>query len=171
MNGLVPSGSYTVGMPETRDKRRREDLDIFVLALIEKGISTPYDLQKRAALSPGATIPALGRLLRAGYLLQKKPGPRGRTEHTITSDGREHLMVAWRMLIEEGPSGDPDADLRVALLAIWVGGDLRRAVDFLRRSAARIRQSTGGSTSTAMTPTCRPSLFGTESCAPLRQML
>ncbi|MFY9939949.1 MAG: hypothetical protein WAK33_23900, partial [Silvibacterium sp.] len=39
---------------ETRDKRRRTDLDLFVLALIDSGISTPYDLQKTAALSLGA---------------------------------------------------------------------------------------------------------------------
>ena len=33
-------------MSETRDKRRRTDLDLFVLALIADGISTPYELQK-----------------------------------------------------------------------------------------------------------------------------
>ncbi len=29
-------------MSETRDKRRRTDLDLFVLALIDGGVSTPY---------------------------------------------------------------------------------------------------------------------------------
>jgi hypothetical protein len=29
-------------MSETHDKRRRTDLDLFVLALIDGGVSTPY---------------------------------------------------------------------------------------------------------------------------------
>ena len=34
-------------MSQTHDKRRRTDLDLFVLAMIENEISTPYDLQRR----------------------------------------------------------------------------------------------------------------------------
>jgi hypothetical protein len=45
-------------MSKTRDKRRRTDLDAFILALIDSGISTPYEFQKLASLSQGATIPA-----------------------------------------------------------------------------------------------------------------
>src|SRR5271154_6701851 len=122
-------------MSEIRDKRRRTDLDLFVLALIDSGISTPYDLQKAADLSPGATIPALQRLLEAGFVRQGKPGPRGRTDHRITAAGRKLLRTGWRDLIEGGPSGDLDADLRVSLLALWIGGERRLAADFLRQSA------------------------------------
>jgi hypothetical protein len=60
-------------MSETRDKRRRIDLDLFALALI----STPYELQKAAGLSQGATVPALQRLLAARLVRQGKPGARG----------------------------------------------------------------------------------------------
>ena len=89
-------------MSETRDKRRRTDLDLFVLALIDSGISTPYDLQKAAALSLGATIPALQRLLESGFVRQGKPGPRGRTDHRITAAGEKLLKTGWRDLIERG---------------------------------------------------------------------
>jgi hypothetical protein len=41
----------------------------------------------------------------------------------------------WLALIEEGPSGDIDSDLRVALLALLGGGDRRLAADFLCQSA------------------------------------
>ncbi|MGA3161959.1 MAG: hypothetical protein ABSC77_12145 [Terracidiphilus sp.] len=126
-------------MSETRDKRRRNDLDLFVLALIESGISTPYELKTAAGLSPGATIPTLRRLLEESLVLQGKPGPRGRTGHKITVEGRRYLNRAWKDLIVDGPSGDLDADLRIALLAIWVGGDRELAVDFLRQSATRKR--------------------------------
>ena len=68
---------------------------------------------------------------------QGKPGLRGRTDHQITAAGRKFLKNGWRTLIEDGPSGDLDADLRVALLAWWVGGERRLAADFLRQSADR----------------------------------
>lgn len=55
--------SYTVDVSETRDKRRRSDLDLFVLALIASAVSTLYSLKTTADLSPGATIPVLRRLL------------------------------------------------------------------------------------------------------------
>jgi DNA-binding PadR family transcriptional regulator len=128
-------------MPETRDKRRRTDLDLFVLALIDSGISTPYEFQKSAGLSPGATIPGLQRLFAAGFVRQGKPGSRGRTDHSITSAGRKFLKNGWRILIEDGPSGDLDADLRVALLALWAGGKRQLATDFLQQSALKKLES------------------------------
>jgi len=128
-------------MPETRDKRRRTDLDLFVLALIDSGISTPYDFQKAAGLSPGATIPALQRLLEAGCVRQGKSGPRGRTNHSLTPAGRKYLKNGWHALVEDGPSGDLDADLRVALLVLWAGGKRQLATDFLQQSASKKLES------------------------------
>jgi DNA-binding PadR family transcriptional regulator len=124
-------------MSEIRDKRRRTDLDLFVLALIDSGISTPYELQRAAGLSQGATIPALQRLMNARLVRQGKPGVRGRTDYHVTVAGRRLLKDGWLALIEEGPSGDVDSDLRVALLALLGGGDRRLAADFLRQSADR----------------------------------
>lgn len=122
-------------MPESRDKRRRSDLDFFILALIESGLATPYEFQIGAGLSPGATIPALRRLLAGGWVTQSRPGARGRTEHRITAAGRRHLQNSWRQLVVEGPTGDGDADLRVALLSVFVGGNRKIAVEFLRASS------------------------------------
>lgn len=122
-------------MSETRDKRRQNDLDMFVLALIDSGVSTPYELKAASGLSPGATIPVLRRLLESRMALPGKPGARGRMSHKVTAEGRRYLAGGWRTLIDDGPSGDLDADLRVALLALWVGGDRRMAADFLRQSA------------------------------------
>lgn len=127
-------------MPELRDKRRKTDLDLFVLALIHCGVATPYALQMSAGLSPGATIPVLLRLAEAGLVLQGRPGSRGRTEHRVTPAGKKLLKTGWRSLIEEGPSGDLDSDLRVALLAL-ASEERRLAKDFLDRSAARKLES------------------------------
>ena len=122
-------------MSEIRDKRRRTDLDLFVLALIDSGVSTPYELQTAAGLSQGATIPALQRLLDGRLVRQGRPGPRGRTDYQVTAAGRKLLKGGWLALIEAGPSGDVDSDLRVALLALLGGGDRRLAADFLHQSA------------------------------------
>jgi DNA-binding PadR family transcriptional regulator len=122
-------------MSETRDKRRRTDLDLFILALIDGGVSTPYELQKTAGLSQGATIPALQRLLEAGLARRGKPGARGRTDYKVTAAGRKALKAGWPPLVEAGPSGDIDSDLRMALLALWGSGDRGIAAEFLRESA------------------------------------
>jgi hypothetical protein len=124
-------------MPEIPDKRRRTDLDLFILALIDSGMTTPYDLQKGAGLSQGATTPALQRLIDAKFVRQGKPGSRGRIDYNTTAAGRKCLKNGWQALIEAGPSGDLDSDLRIALLALWIAGDRGQAAEFLRRSADR----------------------------------
>ncbi len=128
-------------MSETRDKRRRTDLDLFILALIDGGVSTPYELQKTAGLSQGATIPALQRLLKARLVRRGKPGARRRTGYKVTAAGNRLLRDGWLPLIGADPSGDLDSDLRVALLAIWGSGDRRLATDFLRQSAGKKMES------------------------------
>jgi DNA-binding PadR family transcriptional regulator len=139
MNSTSP---YTeADMSSTGDKRRRTDLDLFVLALVAEGVTTPYQMMTAAGLSPGATIPVLRRLLESSLVVRAKPGPRGRTEHRITAAGRRKLDYGWTELIEVGPTGDVDADLRIALLAFFVGGDRRTAVEYLRDSAGRRRTS------------------------------
>ena len=135
-----PSFVYWSHMSETPDKRRRTDLDLFVLALIESGVATPYELQKSAGISQGASILTLQRLLEAGFARQGKVGPRGRSDYKVTAAGKKALKSGWQPLIEEGPSGDLDADLRVALLALW-GGDRRLAAHFLHQSADRMLES------------------------------
>jgi DNA-binding PadR family transcriptional regulator len=132
-------------MSEIPDKRRRTDLDLFILALIDSGISTPYEFQKAAGLSQGATIPALQRLLDAQLVRQGKQGIRGRTCYKVSAAGKRTLRDGWQPLIAAGPSGNLDSDLRVTLLAILGSGNRLLAADFLRRSA----QKKAGSVATA----------------------
>jgi DNA-binding PadR family transcriptional regulator len=140
-------------MSETPDKRHRTDLDLFVLALIDGGVATPYELQKTAGLSQGATMPALQRLLEAGLVRRGKPGVRRRTDYKVNAAGRRALKVGWLPLIEAGPSGDIDSDLRVALLALWGVGDRELATDFLRQSADKKMEA-----QEAAEPTADPSV-------------
>ena len=124
-------------MSETSDGRRRADLELFVLALIESGVSTPYEFQKFAGISQGASIPVLRRLIGGGLVRPKKAGARGRIAHQITPPGRKTLKDGWRALVDDEPSGDLETDLRVALLALVVGRDRRAAIEYLRRSAEK----------------------------------
>ena len=124
-------------MSETPDKRRRTDLDLFILALIDSGISTPYEFQKAAGLSQGATVPVLQRLLEARLVRQGRPGTRGRMGYKVSAAGKKTLREGWQPLIAAGPSGNLDSDLRVALLAVLGSGDRLLAADFLRKSADR----------------------------------
>ena len=147
-------------MSEIRDKRRRTDLDLFILALIDGGVSTPYELQKEAGLSQGATIPVLQRLLEVRLVRQGKPGARGRIDYRVTAPGKRILRDGWLPLVAAGPSGDMDSDLRVALLAIWGSGNRRLAADFLCQSADKKMEAiaaaelTGG-TGGALAPLAR----------------
>lgn len=128
-------------MSQIPDNRRRTDLDLFILALIDGGISTSYELQKAAGLSQGATIPALQRLLDAQFVRQGSPGARGRTDYKVSAAGKRALRDGWQPLVAAGPSGDPDSDLRVALLAMLGSGNRLLAAAFLRESADEREES------------------------------
>ncbi len=64
-----------------RDKRARMDLELFVLALIDRGLNTPYDLLAGAGLSPSATIPVLGASSASASSVRERPA-RGEKRNT-----------------------------------------------------------------------------------------
>jgi DNA-binding PadR family transcriptional regulator len=119
-----------------RDKRTRSDLELFILALLQTGVNTPYKLHAEANISPGASIPVFSRLEKSGYVRRGKPGARGKAEYVITATGRQYLKGGWRPLLEDSVSSDVDAILRVAALAILSGADRRLVTDYLLRAAA-----------------------------------
>jgi DNA-binding PadR family transcriptional regulator len=103
-----------------------------VIALLLEGVSTPYELQSLAGLSAGATIPILQSLVEDGHVRAGKPGTRGRVAYVVTSKGKKWLEEVWPSLLQDGPSGDLDSDLRVFLIALRAGKDRARAEAFLR---------------------------------------
>jgi DNA-binding PadR family transcriptional regulator len=124
-----------------RDKRRRSDLRAFVIALLLEGVSTPYEMQSLAGLSPGATIPILQSLVEHGHVRAGKPGTRGRVAYIVTTKGKKWLKAIWPTLLQDGPSGDLDSDLRVFLIAVRVGNDRVRAEAFLRNAIAHRQEA------------------------------
>ena len=98
-------------------------------------------MQSLAGISPGASIPSLQRLVAAGHARATKPGSRNRVAFSVTSKGERWLDAAWVSLLEAGPTGDFDSDLRIFLLALYRGRDSARARKFLRATAERRAQA------------------------------
>ena len=119
-----------------RDKRSKLDLDLFVLALLRRGIDTPYRLLASAGLSPGASIPVLRRLEQVGYVRPGKAGPRGRIEYHITTAGHHYLENEWQILLQHPVPTDSEAILRTAALAVLSGCDRRLVSTYLKKAAA-----------------------------------
>ena len=117
-----------------RDKRSREDLELFTLALVDRGVNSAY-LLLSAGISQGAALPVLGRLESSGYVRHGKPGPRGRTEFELTAAGRRHLQTGWQPLLEAPIPGDIESILRTADLAVLSGASRKTVSSYLKRAA------------------------------------
>lgn len=123
--------------PSSQDDRRsRKDLEAFLLALITRGLKTPYDFMTSAGISPGASIPALGRLEAAGYVRKGEGGARNRQEYEATSKGQAFLEKSWQEIFQAPPTGDLDTVLRTASLALLMSEPKRSVAAYLSRAAA-----------------------------------
>jgi DNA-binding PadR family transcriptional regulator len=80
---------------ESYDLNELNPLQIFLLVLVEFGLSTPYALLSKAGMGPGLTSPALRRLKEAG-LLTGTSGPRNRVRYAITKKGANLLRESLK---------------------------------------------------------------------------
>ena len=112
-------------------------LELFVLAMVQQGLATPYELKTKAGLSLGSTIPVLARLEKEDLVEASEKGPRRSRKFTITREGKTALARGWEEQLTAEHS-DLDAILRVAFLA-WVRGDVKACQEFMQRSADGLR--------------------------------
>jgi hypothetical protein len=110
------------------------DLDLFVLSLVQAGLGTTYDLKSKAGLSVGSTSPILGRLERTGLIGAPKAGVRGTRRFSITKAGSKQLVAEWKQLLSRQPT-DVDEILRITHLA-WTMDSPDIASRFLETAAA-----------------------------------
>lgn len=121
------------------------DLDLFILALVQRGCATPYDFKSQAGISVGSSALVLARLEKYGYIKGSDPGIRDRRQVSITKSGAKALKSGWRALLASRPT-DPDAALRITYLA-WALGREGELADFIDsasstlKNAAAIRQA------------------------------
>jgi len=95
-------------------------LDLFILSLLDRGLETPYDLQRQGGLSLGSTVPALRRLAAAGLIRKREAtGASKRPRHTyqLSAAGRTHAQNGWKTHMKSPDQMDLDAVLRVADMA------------------------------------------------------
>lgn len=141
--------------PKARDDRRsRKDLEAFLLGLMTRGLKTPYDFMMSAGISPGASIPALGRLESAGYVRKGEGGARNRQEYQTTGKGLAFLENSWREIFQAPATGDLDTILRTASLALLMSEPKRSVAAYLGR-AATLRKA-GQSVRQKVVPTHDP---------------
>ena len=120
------------------DRRAREDLDLFLLALISQGIDTPYRMQSIAGISQGTSLQAIKRLSDDGLIRCSAEGSRRSKTWSVTRAGRNRLQRRPRA--SQGPingNGNFEGLLRTALVMAFVHGDFQSATSILRAAAHR----------------------------------
>ncbi len=96
-------------------------LEVFLLALIDSGLSTPYEFYSRAGISVGASLPALKSLLRQKLVSRGKASHRGRMSYGLTGSGRAALKNWSTIQASKHESGDMASALRLSTLAYFLG--------------------------------------------------
>ena len=114
-------------------------LDIFVLSLADRGLTTPYALQREGELSLGATTPSLRRLSKARLVVRddaENATRRPRHEYRVTAAGRKAALTGWREHFDKVRiASDLDSVLRLVDLAVHYGAKRDEIVMFLKRAA------------------------------------
>lgn len=114
-------------------------LELFLLTLIDSGLRTPYDFQRQAGISVGASLPALRKLLRLKLILKGKVGTRRRMEYTLTVRGRAALRnpkLADKSMLE-----DIGSCFRLAIISNYWGSHAQ-VLKILDEARTRIEATT-----------------------------
>jgi DNA-binding PadR family transcriptional regulator len=113
-------------------------LDLFILSLLDRGLQTPYDLQRRGGLSLGSAIPALARLEGAGLVRKRDAvgaSKRPRHGYKVSAAGLKLARSGWIALLKDPPPSDLDAVLRVIDIAAENNARPTDISSFLNRAA------------------------------------
>ena len=115
----------------------RTNLELFVLAMVQQGLATPYELKTKAGLSLGSTVPVLARLEKNALVKASEEGARRSRKFSITAKGTKALTQSWA---EQSATEHTDLDsiLRVACLA-WMNGSMKACQEFMKHSADGLR--------------------------------
>jgi DNA-binding PadR family transcriptional regulator len=117
-------------------------LDLFILSLLDRGLETPYDLQRQGGLSLGSTVPALRRLAVAGLIRKREAtGASKRPRHTyqLSAAGRTQAQDGWKTYLKAPGQIDLDAVLRVVDMARHYKAKKADIVEFLEITVSERR--------------------------------
>jgi DNA-binding PadR family transcriptional regulator len=141
-------------------------LDLFILTLLDRGLETPYDLQRQGGLSLGSTVPALQRLAAAGLIRKRESSgtsKRPRHSYQLSALGRNRAKNGWKTRLKSPNQMDLDAVLRVAYMAQYYNARTADIVEFFKAAvserrvptSSRLLDSDGKSSSLGHMPTLR----------------
>lgn len=109
--------------------------------MLDRGLQTPYELQKHAGLSLGAIVPALRRLTKEKLVTRSEAdGATNRPKHIykLTTSGRQTAETGWHeYLMDVREPTDIDALLRLLDIAQAYGTNRSRLVALLRSAATQ----------------------------------
>lgn len=117
-------------------------LELFLLSLIDRGLRTKYDLQRKGGVSLGSSSPALIRMQAAKLVVQdveSKQGKRPRHGLKLSAAGRKLAREGWKTQFRNFEGGDIDAILRVVDMAFHNGANATEIADFLELAASARR--------------------------------
>lgn len=123
-------------------ERLLSSLDVFLLALIDSGVTTSYDMREQAGISVGASRPALQRLQRQGLVEQGKAEARNKLAFRLTRRGHHAKLTGLNHLLEESranPSSEAESIVRIVALGV-VEGRASKARQILSTSAEECRR-------------------------------
>jgi DNA-binding PadR family transcriptional regulator len=109
------------------------DVEFLILALVQNGLHSAYDLKKRAGISVGTSVPVLARLHGAGLLDRSEIDQRNARRYLTTTAGAQTLTTAWRTCLNSRPA-DVESIIRIGYLA-WTLGNDQEASAFLQQAA------------------------------------
>jgi DNA-binding PadR family transcriptional regulator len=134
-------------------------LDLFILSLLDRGLQTPYDLNRQGGLSLGSTVPALRRLTAAGLIKKREAtgtSKRPRHAYQLSNAGQTQAREGWKKYLKTHNQMDLDAVLRVADMAHYYNVKAEDIVEFVdsviseRRMPGRSRLSNLDATSVSL---------------------
>jgi DNA-binding PadR family transcriptional regulator len=114
-------------------------LDIFLLSMLDRGVESPYELQRAAGISLGASVPSLRRLT-ASKLVTRSEGTaatnRPRHAYKLTAAGKQAVRSGWESHFQPASAGsDLDSVLRIADMAFHHHADKKKIKAFLKNAA------------------------------------
>jgi len=114
-------------------------LELFILSCIDRGLTTPYLMQREGGLSLGATSPTLPKLVKLGLVhrsAEKTSTNRPRHEYALTKEGKQQAKLGWKGHLESSTTpSDLDALLRLIDLATSNGAAAAQLAELVKRAA------------------------------------
>ncbi len=116
--------------------RRVTIAEVFILSLVQQGLSSSFELNRLAGVSLGTSLPVLKRLSSSGLLKSSEPGSRRKVKYVLTAVGERALgTFVQQILGTEKSILDGDSALRAMFIAEWHGRS--KLVPQIAENAAR----------------------------------